>query len=154
MTQCSSLLPVFTHTLCGFSSNQALQSVSVLQKFFHLSIVLCSFPLLCDLTCCSHLINFGLPLGHFACTVILTVCLGLYPNSFLTFKWPTFLYVNTHKKHSRNSFYMFGQRGNLRIFKACYIISVSFSTKCHLFHNSIFVCSNHTHAFHKPCTKI
>jgi hypothetical protein len=34
-----------------------------------------------------------------------------------------------------------------------YIISVLFSTKCHLFHDVKFFCSNNSHIFHKPCTK-
>jgi hypothetical protein len=43
-----------------------------------------------------------------------------------------------------------GNKGIYCIFKKCYIISVSFSTKCHLFHNFIFFCSNSTRVLHKP----
>jgi hypothetical protein len=52
------------------------------------------------------------------------------------------------KKTPRNSFYVFRQQGNLPVFfKTCYIISVLFSTKCYLFDNFIFFCSNNTHVF-------
>jgi len=40
------------------------------------------------------------------------------------------------------------------IFKACCIISVLFSRKCHLFHNFIIFFSNDIHIFLKPYAKI
>jgi hypothetical protein len=37
------------------------------------------------------------------------------------------------------------------IFKTCCIISVFISTKCRSFHNFIYLCSNNTQVYHKPC---
>jgi hypothetical protein len=51
-----------------------------------------------------------------------------------------FVYVNTHKNILICFIYL--EREVSCIFKACYIISVLFSTKYHLFCNFIFFCSN------------
>jgi len=55
------------------------------------------------------------------------------------------------KKTPRNSFHIFRQQGN---FTALLSHAILFSTKCHIFHNIIFLCSNNTHVFHKPCVKM
>ena len=59
----------------------------------------------------------------------------------LTFKRPTLVYVNAHKKHPIEfRFIYLGNEEIYGIFKTCCIIFVLFSTKCRLFHNFIFLC--------------
>jgi hypothetical protein len=62
--------------------------------------------------------------------------------SILTFKQPTFTYMNAHKNTPLEIHVIY--LGNKKIyctFKTRYIIPVLLSTKCHLFHNFIFFCS-------------
>jgi len=61
----------------------------------------------------------------------------------LTFKWPTFAYVNTHKKTPEINFIYLGNKELYCIFKTCCIICF-ISSKCCLFHNLIFFCANNT----------
>jgi hypothetical protein len=51
------------------------------------------------------------------------------------------------KTHLEIHFMYLGNKEIYCIFKTCYIISVLFSTKCHLFDKLIFFCSNNTHVF-------
>jgi hypothetical protein len=51
-------------------------------------------------------------------------------------------------------FIYLGNKEIYRIFKAWYIISVSFSTKCNLFYNFIFFCSNNTNFFINHALKL
>ena len=53
----------------------------------------------------------------------------------LTFQLPVFAYANTGRKRALDIHFMYS--GNKKIycnFKRCCIISILFSTKCHLFH--------------------
>jgi hypothetical protein len=79
------------------------------------------------------------------------MCTKFKTQRVLTFTWPTFMYANARKKTTRNSFHIFRQQGN---FTALLRHAVLFSKKCHIFHNTIFLCSNNTHVFYKPCVKI
>ena len=55
-------------------------------------------------------------------------------------------YVNTCRKTPLEINFMYLDKKEIYcIFKMCCIISVLFSTKCHLFHNFIFLCSNNTY---------
>ena len=58
------------------------------------------------------------------------------------------LWIHVWNAH-RNSFYIFRQRGNLH-FKTCSIIS----TKCNIFHDTIFICSKNNHIFHNPVLEL
>jgi len=61
----------------------------------------------------------------------------------LTFERPVFAYVNVCNKITPEIHFIY--LGNMEmycIFKTCCVISCLFSTKCCLFHNFIFFCSN------------
>ena len=61
--------------------------------------------------------------------------------SFWTFKGPSL--TGMHVKNTpKNSFYVFRKQDSDCILKTCCIISVLFYTKCLLFYNCIFFCSN------------
>jgi hypothetical protein len=60
--------------------------------------------------------------------------------ALLTFKRPAFTYANALKKPPKIHFMYFDNKEIYSIFKTCWIISVLFSTKCHLFHNLMFFC--------------
>jgi hypothetical protein len=62
----------------------------------------------------------------------------------LTFEQHIFAYANTCKAPLETRFIYLDNKETYRIFKACCIISVEFSTKCHLFHNFVFSCSKNT----------
>jgi hypothetical protein len=62
----------------------------------------------------------------------------------LTFKMPLLAYANAHKNTPKIYFMCLGNKEVYCICKTCYIIHVLFSTKCCLFHNFIFFCSNNT----------
>ena len=67
----------------------------------------------------------------------------------LNFKQPVFAYASECIKKNYNFIYeKYRWKGDY-----C-IIPVLSSTKCHLFHNLIFFCSNNMHVFHKPCVTI
>ena len=73
---------------------------------------------------------------------------------FLTFKGPALMRM--HVKNTpppKNSFCIFRKQEIDCIFKTCCIISVLFYTKCRLFYNCIFFCSNNN-VFHTECSKI
>jgi hypothetical protein len=64
---------------------------------------------------------------------------------FGLFKWSMFTYVNTQNITPLEIHVIYlGNKENYCIFKTGCIISVLFSVKYHLFHNFIFLCSNHT----------
>jgi hypothetical protein len=68
--------------------------------------------------------------------------------SILIFKWPTFAYANAQGKTPLEIHFTYlGNKEIYWIFRTYYIISVLFSTKCHLIDNFIFLCSNNTHVF-------
>jgi hypothetical protein len=65
----------------------------------------------------------------------------------------SFAYVNTCKNpHLENHFIHTRKKRSYYIFKTCCIISLRFSTKCHLHHNFIFSCSSNV--FHAQYAKI
>jgi hypothetical protein len=66
--------------------------------------------------------------------VVILLGFALKVEAILTFKWPIFACANKWKQQPRISFYIFRQQGNLLHFL--------FSTKCCLFQNFIFLCSN------------
>jgi hypothetical protein len=83
----------------------------------------------------------------------LTVVWNIQPRhgkttAILTFKWPTFAYANAKQKTPLEVHFIYlGNKEIYWIFKSCYIISILFPTKCHLFDNFIFFCSNNTQVF-------
>jgi len=62
------------------------------------------------------------------------------------YKWPAFTYVNVHRKTLPQIHFVYlGNKETLCcILKSCCIISVLYSTKCHLFHNFILFFSDNT----------
>ena len=70
----------------------------------------------------------------------------------LTFSIPMLPNANTHRKTPLEIYSIYaGNKEIYCIFKTCYIFSVSFSAKFHLFHDFIFFCSNNPQVFYKPC---
>ena len=68
---------------------------------------------------------------------------------------PVFAYAYPHRKASLQIHIMYlGNKKIYCILKTCCIISVLFTTKCHLLHTFYLFCSNNNHAFHKPFVKI
>jgi len=69
---------------------------------------------------------------------------------FIIWEWgivilqrPVSAYLNVHGENNpRNSFYIFRQQGIYCIFYDILPNLFYFSTKCHLFHNFMFFCSN------------
>ena len=60
-----------------------------------------------------------------------------------------FAYANASKiTPMKIHFKYLGNKEMYCIFKTCFIVSVLFSTKCCLFHNFIFFCSNNTFFIH------
>jgi len=58
---------------------------------------------------------------------------------------PMFAYANSHwKTHLKIHFIYSDNKEIYRFFKTFWITPALFSTKCHLFHNFIFFCSNNT----------
>jgi hypothetical protein len=68
--------------------------------------------------------------------------------SHLTFKWHVYAYTNTNEKTPLEiNFIHLGNKEISCTSNTSGIISVLFSTKLHLFHNFIFLCSSNTYAF-------
>jgi hypothetical protein len=58
------------------------------------------------------------------------------------------------KKKVEINFIYLGNKKTYYIFKTRFIISVLFSTRSHSFNDLVFLFSNNTYVFHKPCAEI
>jgi hypothetical protein len=70
-------------------------------------------------------------------------------------KIPALPYANLRRKTPLEIHFIYSSNKEIYcIFNMCCIISGVYSTKCHLFHDFVFFCSNNTHVSLKPCAKI